>query len=477
MRAKYGILFLLCLMLVISPVMAKEQVVAPLDGDVLTFDEFIACATKNDTEFEQILIDELSLCYEKAIRLPAKDLVLSVKQQHEFYFDQERESPDTTVSLSKLFPYTGSQFDVAYEAGASVSSRSVSSEISYGLSQPIAQNAFGRSTRMLDKIVGLEVIVARHQIVEAYEDYMALIVKVYYDWYASYENVKVARAAYAANVRLLDNIYERQKQKIALPVDVNKVKLQVVSKQERLVSLEEEYDSNLNAIERIIRYNGATTLVPSDPRAMADSVGDFEQAFNVFSADSRTFEVLRTLEEKSHMQVARDADALLPSIDLLIGYEVSGKKYMIEDENNFFYVGAQFDWAIGEQVDGAEYERSKIVEHRTKLSTTNTYYRLYSQLYDVYLQMTREQKLLAIADDRIAMAKAIVEDEQENYSYGKISLNDYIQAVNVLDTSRFNKISHEMLHKKLLVEWLRLTDRLVRSREMREKFDGVRKNI
>ena len=40
------------------------------NGQIITINEFIKLATKNDTEFEKILIDELPLQYRKDLNLP-----------------------------------------------------------------------------------------------------------------------------------------------------------------------------------------------------------------------------------------------------------------------------------------------------------------------------------------------------------------------------------------------------------------------
>ncbi len=428
---------------------------------ILSLEEFITLATARDTEFEEILIDELTLAYQKDLRLPARDIVLSVKQQHEFFLNQDRDSPDTSVSLTKLFPYTGTEAAVTYEAGASISSANQSGELSFNIAQPIAENAFGRSTRLLDKIVGLEVDVARHQIAEAYEDYLATIMIAYYDWYAAYENYQISRRSYQENLKLLDSMYERQKQKIALPIDVNKVKLQVLSRKERMIEFEERYRNSSNIISRIIRRTDDFNHIPEEPPAAAELSGEFRALFAAFHADSRTFNILNKLEDVSSLEVAREADDLLPSINLIAGYTVSGDDYGLDDEDSLVYAGIELQWPFGNQVDRAEYEVSRVLEDRQKLITTNTYYRIYTQLHNVFLQMERERQLGEIADERIALAASILEDESENYSFGKVTLNDYIQAFNDLDSNRFNKIERDSAYKKLLVEWLRLTDRLI----------------
>ena len=49
---------------------------------------------------------------------------------------------------------------------------------------------------------------------------------------------------------------------------------------------------------------------------------------------------------------------------------------------------------------------------------------------------------------------------------GKVTLNDYIAAVNRRDSIRFDQVFRDVQGRRLMVEWMRLTDRLVRSEEV-----------
>ena len=64
--------------------------------------------------------------------------------------------------------------------------------------------------------------------------------------------------------------------------------------------------------------------------------------------------------------------------------------------------------------------------------------------------------MIRIAEAKIQLAEAVLTDESKNYSFGKISLNDYIDAVNKVDLNRFNKILHIVQMKKYLLEWFAL---------------------
>jgi outer membrane protein TolC len=432
----------------------------------LGIEEFTRLAAEKDTEFETILIDELVVNYQKDLKLPAADLILSVKQGYDFFIEQDRDAPATEISLSRLFPKSGTEVALEYDLGASIVSATKASKLSFNVSQPIARNAFGRSTKLLDKIVGLEMEVARHQIVEAYEDYLAAITAAYYNWHEDYRNLEIGRSSYDENLKLLDDIRKRQARSIALPIDVNKVELQVLAKKENVLELEEKLQTSLNLIRTVVRYEGNEQLVPVEPASPVSLAGSFAELFDLFTKESRTFKILKKLEEKSSLQVERDADDLFPSINLIAGYEVQGEDYGLANSSDVISAGVAFRFPFGNQVEKAEHEVSKVLADKSKLETQNTYYRLYAQLTGLYLQIEREEKLIKIGDEKIGLAQAIVKDETENYSFGKVTLNDYIQAVNVLDSNRFNKIRHESLHRKLLIEWLRLMDQLVSRKEI-----------
>ena len=435
---------------------------------VLTMERFVRLASRLDTEFEAILVNELELRYREALELPARDLVVSLKQDYQAFLSQDRAEGSTELGLSKLFPRSGTGISASYEAAPAFSTDETQSQLSFALSQPIARNAFGHSTRLLERIVGMEVDVARHQIVEAYEDYLAGIMNAYHDWHEAFENQAIARSSYEENLKLLGNIKERQNKQVARPIDVNKIELQVLAKKERVVELEEEYQTRLHTIERVIRHDGQTTLVPvpAPPGDMAESFGP---VFRAFMQESRTFAMLSLLEEKSTLEVDKEADDLLPSLALLLGYDVHGEEYGLEHSDNRLSVGISLGWPFPGQVDEAEHEVAKINLKRAQLLRVNTRHRLYQDIRNLFHEIRKEERLAAVAATKIVLAQSVLDDETENYSYGRVSLNDYIAAVNVLDNNRFNKVLHDARYRKLVIEWLRLTDRLVTRREIRER--------
>ena len=254
----------------------------------LTIDEFVKTAVKNDEAFEEILSAQLALKYKKDLALPAKDLILSVKGQHEFYINQDRSDPRLAVSLSKLFPYTGTEISAEYTATPYANAEGVSSIIGLYFSQPIANNAFGKATDLQDKITGAETAIAGYQITEAYEDYLAMVIVTYYNWYSAFENLRIGNSSYEQSLKLLDNIKKRKKSSVALSIDVNKVKIQVLAKKENLIALQNDYDTNFNLIKKAIRYEGDDIIEPIMPLKTGKTKIAFAKEYKKFTDSSRT---------------------------------------------------------------------------------------------------------------------------------------------------------------------------------------------
>ncbi len=447
-------------LLFITACLSAPLAMASADAPGLSLKDFIQRATQNDTTFEAILLDQLPLQYRRDTLLPDSDVIASVKHQYNFYPDQDRRKPESSVSLSKLFPYSGTDLSLTYSKSASPLTETDDSSLQFLISQPIAKNAFGKGTRLYDQIIGIQNDVSRYQIVEAYEDYLASLTAAYYNWYSAHENLKVGQASLASSRKLLDNILERQRQKIALPIDVNKMELLLIGKRENVIVLQETYDSISNLIFKAIRHTGAIPFIPVKPASPTRDVR-FEPDYAKFTQTSRTYKMLRLLEQQGTLEVKKAADDLLPSTNLLLGYQLDGQDWGIRDQQRTYFAGITLRWPIGRSVDTAKHKIAQIEYKKTVLSNQNKYEELHTNLKNLFQQIRREQELISISEKKIKLATDILRDEAENYSFGKVTLNDYLSAVNQVDENRFRYTEHTVQRNKLLVEWLRLTDQLV----------------
>ena len=75
--------------------------------------------------------------------------------------------------------------------------------------------------------------------------------------------------------------------------------------------------------------------------------------YEKFQVESRTYGILKLLEEKSSLDVAKSADDLLPSTNLLLGYKVAGEDWGIDNNDRMVFVGLSVEWPFLDKVDRA----------------------------------------------------------------------------------------------------------------------------
>lgn len=445
LRRSAGFIWFFCLF----SVQALGQEARPLD-----LSTFLSKAAQNDSVFQEILVRELGLRYQRALGLPTADWVTTLMADYAY-------DPgwSTSLSLDKLFPASGTSAEAGFsriEGGTLAGS-----EFHLRVSQAIARNAFGRAVRWDRDLIDLEVSLARHQIVEAYEDYLASLNSLFLRWYSAHESLKTAVSSLKETKKLLKNIQARQGQNIALPVDVNKIRLQVLSREEGLIQRREEEQRFQNLIRQAIRAEQKEIMVPQwdDPRP--GLVEDFDKSWQDLSSQNRTLAILQNLKDQTSLELRRRAHDLLPSAQLYIDWSQAGTKDnpFAGDDEWTGGLSVQVPW--GWKKEKARHAISKIKARRTELDSEGRRLSLVTDLRNLHGEIRKEDTLVKLTENRLEVAREVLKDETSNYSMGRISLNDFIRSVNSVEDARFNAIRHRVQRELLIVEWLRLSDSLV----------------
>jgi outer membrane protein TolC len=459
-------MILLCLLLYI-PTLAAEKAETHDSTLFLSLQDFIAQASDKDERFEAILLSGLSAEYQAKLNLPAAELLISVKGQYNLALREDDEGGvEGGLSLSKLFPGSGTQMDISYSLSESDVLNTPYSRFTAVVSQPIAENAFGYTHRLQEKIVGLEIELAQHQMVEAYEDYLAQLMKTYYTWYAALARVRTSEATFRENSKLLENVRARRRNRIANQTDVDKTHLQVLSKETTLITLRKALADLTLMIKQAIRTNADAKLEPVKPEALKPLADDFTKEYAVFAAESRTQRMLGLLEEKNGDEVKKYADQLLPSAELQAGYAAEGTEEAFDSRERQVYAGLAVEIPFMNKHEQWRYELAKTEQEKTKLLNLSIKEELRTDLEKLYLDIQATQKRLDIAKQQVAIASAVLRDENRYYLQGRSELNDLILAANNLEENRYLEIYLGMEHNILLIEWLRMTDRLIRRQDI-----------
>ena len=157
-------------------------------------------------------------------------------------------------------------------------------------------------------------------------------------------------------------------------------------------------------------HKSVTPFIPTTPGRPTGYV-QFETDYSKFTQNSRTYKVLRMLEQQGTIEVKKAADDLLPSTNLLLGYQLDGDEWGIQNQERSYFAGISVRWPIGRSIDKAKQSIAKIEHKKTILSNQNKYEELYTNLKNLYLQIQREQKLISLAKKKIKYSESILKDE------------------------------------------------------------------
>ena len=461
------IIILISLMLInFFPVFSQEENPEQNKTEVLPLADFIKIVCEN-SHFEEILMNELYLQYEETLNIPHGDFILDVTAGYNFQYSEDiKESShglSLNTSLSKLFAFSGTELTIDYKINPGGIYSENSSKLTLGIEQEIIQNAFGKTNKLKKEIAGMEKQVAKFQILEAYEDFLAALLSLYHNWYISYENVLNARSSLDDSRQLLADTSERAEYNIAKQIDLDKSQLQVLTKTELLLKAEAEYETNLIKIKDTMQTEMAED-VHIIPELYFPEIDEqkLDEDLSLFMVNSRTYNILEELKEIDDLSKVIAYNDLLPSASLYLNYSMSGEGYIFlserEHEINF---GINFLLPIFNEHDKAAYQISELNIDKSYLAAKNKMQNLNKELLILCLSIKHYIKLIELASLKIQYAESITEGEENNYKKGISDLNDLISAYNTLESNNYTRNNYLIQLNLAYIEWLRITDSLV----------------
>jgi multidrug efflux pump subunit AcrB/outer membrane protein TolC len=412
------------------------------DSTVISMNEFIIKATKNDTVFHALLMQRLRYQYDQSVNVSMDALAISVAS--EFSVFPQSGTNYNRISLSQTLPKWGQTLGLTH----------TDDDTSFVFSQDIAKNAFGSSVRLDHRLQSIKTDIARHQLVEAYEDYLYEIIGLYYTWIRQFETLSLARASFRENEKVFQNILSRQEKKIANHTDVNKLKLQTLAKKEHLIATEKEYVETSFKIRRSLGLSATANIQPNTTIVLDAMPNAINVELQDVQANSRTFKVLALLNTQAALASDRLAQELLPSIRL------TGT--LIGQSEPLGMMGVSMVFPVTQSKESSTWEVAKINREWREIETLSTSEKLLAMLRSLHNELTAQMELIRLAQRKREVAYAILKAEEDDYSLGKISLNDYIVAVNRYDAARFDEIDRQITFQTLSLQWKKFTDQLVK---------------
>ena len=453
-------------------VAAPEEKKESEKEEKIPVDRFVQLVIRNDPAFQSILVDELALKYSADLELPVSDFVLDTTAKYVWNPNRSggvsKGSTIGDISLSKLFPSTGTTVSAGYSVTRTSSTDgtdALTGSLTGEISQSILENAFGSATRKTARKIGLENEIARHQIVEAYEDYLASLIQVYGEWLSAYENLKTANQSLASAGELVSIVQRKRSAGIAFPEELDQIRLEYMTAKENVILAGQDYDTILNTVQ-------ASLGSDFEYRNIIPVRMDWNETFTSLNKDdmeniiqdSRTFRMMALLEKQGMLVVDIAEDGLLPSASLFAGVQMTGDDYRMTATDRRAYAGFTFSVNFGNQVERATFETAKVDLKKTELDNRSSLFTLRSDLRSLNRQLEEGRELLDLAKEREVLAKRVYVAERRNYGIGKTDLNTLIEARDNAVSAGYQVTARLVELHRLQTEWLRLSDQLV-SRE------------
>lgn len=432
---------------------------------------FLQQSLNRDPYFRAILMDQYSLWYAKVRGLSSGDIHAEVTGQYKVYLDDGKgDTPSQLeggLALSKLFPMSGTSITGSVNrSGSMIQGNSVIQDSwSLEMAQDIARNAFGKGTRLLENRIELQSELARYQIVESYEEYLASIIDLYQNWYAAAENVKTAKELLQYNRNILGIIARKRQYGVAHPEEVLQMQNQVIDAEMNLLLLTHEEERYRIAVREMLHVDESWHHQPV-LASEAPEVPDTEEVAMAMLAQSRSHAMRQLMEREGVTTLQIAEDNLMPTAKLFGGYSRIDSEYYVSSPRHSVYGGVTAELDFGNTQARAEKKVAEIELERQKLENQHSLMSLRRDARILYRQIAMEKKRLALLEKKITYAQSVLAAQRRNYLIGKATLTQLIDAMNDLSRARYELQYHRVTERRLIYEWKRITDTLVRREDV-----------
>ena len=292
---------------------------------------------------------------------------------------------------------------------------------------------------------------------------MATVLFAYFDWQLAHLNLEAAKKQLEENEALVRTIEGRVRRGIAHAVDLDRVQLEVLDSRETILALETEVRTRADEIGRIMgREDVYETLQPQLDLQLYDPEADLDAMRASVLEQSRTLQAFALSEEAGVLTVTlRDQD-LDPAVSFLAGISVDNStRFTTQTDRAEIFAGFTVQWPLWDEPSRARLQRAKY-ERRTIRVARAAFLHNLEHSTRSYLALLRTQaQRTALSEQRIEVTERIVERESVRHGRSQVSLETLVNARKGASVASFEHLSNQAELNKAVIEWLRLTDRLV----------------
>lgn len=433
--------------------------IANAQSKELSLTDFLKESKKVNLVFKQILIDQLQVSFNQRINLSAADLILAAQGDLTLDTDDGKLSADESIGLSQLFPDTGTSWSLSLDNNHSLESSGMYTSYTAKISQPLIRNAMGKLHHLQKKQLRINDEILILLIREAYEDHMASLINLYYDWVLAYIKVLAAETSLNENKKILSDVEDKYNHKIALLKDVNRIKLQVIEKLDQLILSQKDY---ANITSQIANALDIKDLKKYSPSLISTSLyKKSNEEITKIIQNSRQQRINDYILETSNLHGAILKADTLPQLDLYAQLN-RAESQQISNAQTELSIGLSLEKNLFQTQKKAEIEKSKWQINKNKLVNQNRIGDLYTVLLQLQENIQYYQQVIISSQEKIVLSRSIVEEENKEYKFGRVSLDQLIRSKDQYDSYLTQLDIYKIKLETSKIEWLRLTDKLLK---------------
>ena len=437
----------------------EKNTVEKKSTKVLTLQDFILLAEKNDPKYKEIFSELERLKHIKDEGLPSRKVDLNIIEERGYSLENNSSTSILRGELSKEFIESGTKVLISQSKIARTDRTENITE--FRVEQSLYKNIFGRDVRLKKSSLIQREELGKLIVLEEYENYLLSLFKTYLNYKKIYLDVQLSKKIYQEAKKLERNVRKRRRSKIATKTDLNRSSLLVLLIEEDLLSKKKQMDVLLHEMNEIVgkKINSFT------PSSMDKKHTEFLSIKNLVKTPKESLRSV--IISNLQVEVAKKSTVLEKnkndiSLNLIAGYNRDdSERFSLITDRSEAIVGLKLNVPLGDTKASAATKIAFVEEHRAKLRQRKMLLSIDKKLSDLESQVFELKNKIKINEQKVLLTKNILKDERNRYQYGKINLDRLIETSNNYAAYRFELQSSIIEFNKLILEWYAFNDKLI----------------
>jgi len=468
---------ILWVLLLVGGLSASAQTVSTNNTRPITLEEAINLALEHNFDLQLQRFDPEIARYSLSINYAAYDPELFLQGRHSYslspggldpqarpFQGSETESDDFTGSVGGLAP-TGLNYQFSARASDQYGTRpdlatggrtpfenATANAAAATLTQPLLRNFWIDTPRANIYIAKNRLKFSEQALRFVLMQTVNAVEQAYYNLIFTRENVKVQEKA----LELADRLLLENKKKVEVgalaPLDEKQAESQVATSKAALIDAQRAMQQQENILKDLItdQYSQwhLMDLVPAQMLVAVPEVLNLQESWQKGMRLRPDLAQARLDLERSDITVKHDFNQLFPQLDVIgqYGYQGSGDEFsralgdIHNQDNPFWYYGAQLRYRIGNRAERNNYKISKVQKKQSAILLKQKEQAVMVEIDDAVKQVRSSFERVEATRQARAFAQDALDAEQKKLENGKSTSFLVLQFQRDLTNARFQEI-------------------------------------